>query len=191
MIEFLLWFMMLIEVQRYEQPVKPPRKTIEIQKVVEKRETKIKSINISVIHDSSVKSYMSYKTITDTTSPQWKLIHEQEIVRVDERGFLRDEQGRYGVAVGSGIGGIGDKIDFTLSSGKILKTIVVDQKADHHTCENNFIHLQDSSVIEFVVDTNARYMQDNIQDNGYVFSGNFNNSEEFKGKIKKIEKMID
>lgn len=103
--------------------------------------------------DSSFKSYMDYRTITDSTSRQWQL---QQEAYTDENG-IRKVGDYYCVALGSGISSeIGEKFEICFDTGQIIKVILADQKADRHTdATNTFLDLGDGriNVIEFVVET--------------------------------------
>lgn len=144
---------------------------------------------IPVLSSSSKdKTYMSVHAITDRTSDQWQYIHESGEVKTDDRGFIICGDGYIGAALGFYFGEIGEKYIFTLSTGEELKICKVEHKAEKDTREDRFAH-HDGHVIEFVIDTDAQYMQENIEENGYIFSGNFNNCPEFEGEIVKIEKV--
>lgn len=144
---------------------------------------------VTVLSSSSTKTYMDYKMITNKNSSQWKYIHNSGEIRICEDGLLRTEDDFIGVALGSFFKEIGTKWIFTLDTGAELKLIKVEEKADEHTCENGFMQKWDQSVIEFVVDTDK--MNYAIGGNGLVYNGNFSNSEQFKGKIIKIEEVVE
>ena len=128
----------------------------------------------------SFKSYMDYKLITSTTSDQYKLIYSDEIV-VGDDGLLYS--GEYiGVALGSRFAGIGSKFIVTLDDGKQVKIIKLDEKSDRHTI-NKCHHSSDSSVIEFVVDSEKCKELYPMA----MKMGDFNWIEKFSGKIMKIE----
>lgn len=146
-------------------------------------ENELNKIKIEVCSNSSVKTYMDYKKITNKSSKQWQFIHNSGQINI-VNGYLMS--GEYiGVALGSYFGEIGSKFIFTLEDGKEIKVIKVEEKADAHTI-NGCQQRWDNSVIEFVIDSD--YFPK--AKNGYVYSGNFNNLEQFKGKIIKIEKII-
>ena len=139
---------------------------------------------LDVCSTSSVKSYMSYKAITNQSSKQWQYIHTNMVV--NEKGLLETTDGYIGVALGSYFGEIGNKYIITLSTGIELKVVKVDEKSDRHTnngCEQKY----DKSVIEFVIDTEQATKYFGKMSNDYVLNGNFNNSNFFKGKIESIE----
>lgn len=139
--------------------------------------------DIPVCSNSQTKTYMDYKMITDKTSKQWQYINASGRIKI-ENGYLME--GEYiGVALGSYFGEIGTKYIFTLDTGKQIKVVKIEEKADAHT-NNGCQQKWDGSVIEFVIDSNAFEKSAN----GYVYNGNFNNVEQFKGKIIKIEEVL-
>ena len=144
---------------------------------------------VPLLGDSDTKTYMDYRKITDTNSKQYQYIHNSGEIYVSEDGFLRTTDGLdyIGVALGSYFGDIGDRFIFTLDTGIELRVVKVEAKADIHTDENNYQHAIDGSIIEFVVDPDK--MDYAIHQNGYIYSGNFNNNEWLKGNIIKIEKV--
>lgn len=165
----------------YQETQKPAR---------EPKNSKIESVTIEevkkdipVCSNSKSKTYMDYKKITDTSSKQWHYINESGKIKI-ENGFLME--GDYiGVALGSYFGEIGTKYIFTLDTGKQIKVVKVEEKADIHT-NNGCQQKWDKSVIEFVIDSDMFEKSAN----GYVYSGNFNNVEQFNGHIEKIEMVI-
>ena len=127
---------------------------------------------------------MDYKMITDKSSKQWQYINASGRIKI-ENGYLME--GEYiGVALGSYFGGIGTKYIFTLDTGKQMKVVKIEEKADAHT-KNGCQQKWDGSVIEFVIDSNAFEKSAN----GYVYNGNFNNIEQFNGHIEKIEMVME
>lgn len=108
--------------------------------------------NYDVPSNNSIKSYMSYRTITSTSSNQYKL---QQIAYTGNNG-IRMVNGRYCIAVGSYYTTtIGQYIDVVLENGSVIHGILADCKADEHTDSTNRIHKEDGSVVEFVVDTDC------------------------------------
>ena len=95
-----------------------------------------------------IKSYMSYKNITNKSSDQYKL---QQIAYTGTYG-IRQVNGRFCVAVGSAYTTqIGQYIDLVLEDGTIIPCILGDCKADEHTDSRNIL-TSDGSLAEFVVD---------------------------------------
>ena len=123
---------------------------------------------------SSVKTYMNYKAITNKSSTQWKYITNHMTVG----------DGNIGVALGSHFGSIGSKYEVVLDTGITFNVVKIEAKADRHV-NNGCQHKTDGSVIEFVIDSSKMKKSSN----GYVWSGNFNNNPDFKGKIKAMYKI--
>lgn len=102
--------------------------------------------------NTSMKSYMDYRTITDKTSEQYKLQHNENIY-TDNEGF-RKIGDNFIIAVGTYFGcNVGQEVTVKLSSGATFKAIVGDIKADIHTDSENIQHNVDGSVVEFLVDS--------------------------------------
>lgn len=111
--------------------------------------------NIPSSWNSAFKAYMGYQAVTDTTSPQYKLLRNQGYT--DEMG-LRMVDGRYCIAMGSGFASkIGTKIDIELTNGTIIPCILGDQKSDRHTKDGHMRCISNGSVAEFIVDDNEFY----------------------------------
>ena len=87
-----------------------------------------KSEEIDVCASGVAKTYMDYRATTARNSRQYKFIHNN--LTVDETtGFLYDEDGFIGVALGSFYGEIGDRFYFTLESGVVLPLVKCEEKA--------------------------------------------------------------
>ena len=97
-------------------------------------------------HDTSMKTYMDYKAITDTHSVQYEI---QQECYTDGDGLRRYKTEEYVVAVGSKIADVGDYITVELDTGETLDCIVGDSKGDrwYHLCGKGH------NVVEFIVDT--------------------------------------
>jgi hypothetical protein len=142
-----------------------------------------KFVDIKVCSTSSSKTYMSH-TLISRNSIQGKFIDANMTIK---DGFLYDKDGFIGVALGSSFGNIGDRFIFTLDSGVELKLIKIERKADKHTfngCEQRW----DKSVIEFVIDPATNLIP--RASNGYIAQGNFNNLEQFRGRITRVRKEL-
>lgn len=127
----------------------------------------------------SMKSYMSYKAITNTRSKQYQL--QQQAV-TDPATGIRMVNGDYCVAIGSGWGCVvGDRILVTLQDGKTFNAIVADAKADAHTNSDNKTTTHDGSVVEFVVDISAL-------PKAVKRSGNVGKLDQFSGGVVSITK---
>lgn len=101
---------------------------------------------------SNFKSYMDYRCITSTSSPQYKLQHDGNAV-TNEEGF-RLYNGEYMVALGSYYGSeIGSRYRITLDSGVVFYAVLGDQKADRDTDALN--QHKNGNIVEFIVDQGA------------------------------------
>lgn len=89
--------------------------------------------------NATFKSYMDYRTITNTASPQYQL----QQLATSENG-IRYIDDRMMIAIANYK--VGDKLDLTLSSGIVLKVIVGDVKGS-----TSCIH-PDGSLFEIIVD---------------------------------------
>lgn len=139
--------------------------------------------SIYTIKNFSEKTYMDWQAITNKTSPQYSYIRDH--MTVCEDGFLRDEYGNIGVALGSYFGEIGTTYEFVLDTGKVIRVVKIEEKADKDTVKG-YYHKIDNSIIEFVVDTNSEELKSHTYSNGYIWSGNFNNCPDYNGKISEI-----
>lgn len=137
-------------------------------KVEKKKTERISYSNYDVPSNNTIKSYMDYRAITNTSSKQYKL---QKSAYTGNYG-IRMVGDRYCVALGSYYTNtIGQYVDIKLANGKVIKGILADCKADHHTDSSNQMH-PDGSVLELVVDTKsldstARKMGDCSYINGW------------------------
>lgn len=131
--------------------------------------------------NSSFKAYMSYKTITNKSSNQWKL---QQTAYTDGLG-LRKVGEYYCVALGSYYGTeIGTKYIIKLDTGVQFGAILSDCKMDIHTDSTNRYVPQNGNVVEFLVDTNKL-------DPGVKRLGTVSFYDKFKGNIVSIEKIME
>lgn len=163
-------------------------KAIEQDKIEEetatKRERAIKisrGISRSVPKgNTSMKSYMNYKTITNKSSEQYKLQNRDD-VWTDEEGFRRIED-KFMVAVGTFYSKeVGQELIIELDNGTTFDAIVGDIKDDKHTDSTNRQHKVDKSVIEFVVDT--KKLDSTIRKTGNCSYSTLN---QFQGNISNI-----
>ena len=133
---------------------------------------------------SSFKSYMDYRTITNTSSKQYKLIHSDDVT-IGSDGLLYS--GEYvGIALGSRYGKIGDKYIITLDTGKQFKVIKLDEKSDKHTYDGCH-HIPDGSMVEFVIDINKASKSYPMA----IRMGNFNYVDAFNGTVIQIQKVVE
>ena len=127
---------------------------------------------------NNFKSFMSYRTITDTSSKQYAL---QQKAYTGNYG-IRMVGDRYCVALGSYYTTkIGTKFDLIMENGSVIKCILADVKADIHTDSTNRITVANGCISEFVVDMSA--LNRNALRDGTISSCD----KQFKGRIKKIK----
>lgn len=99
-------------------------------------------------YDTSMKTYMDYKAITNTASTQYQI---QQDCYTDGDGLRRYKGDEYVVAVGSKIADVGDYITVELDTGEVLDCIVGDSKGDrwYHLCGKGH------NIVEFIVDVDT------------------------------------
>ena len=147
-----------------------------------------KSVSTGACSTSSTKTYEDYRMITSVGSAQYQYIHNH--CTVDEKtGFLIDEEGFMGVAMGYAFGEIGSRYYIELDTGITIPVVKVDAKASEHA-PNGCSAASDASVIEFVIDTDRATAYFGGA-NGLASSGNFNNYKYLKGSISDIERVTD
>lgn len=130
--------------------------------------------------DTAFKSYMSWRTITNKESYQYKL---QKRCWTDANG-LRRYKTYYVVALGSYYTDhIGERFRITTDDGSEFECVVGDFKADRHTDALNQYTPMDGRkcVVEFVVDMN-------VLDKTAKRMGDISYIEGFSGNIESIEK---
>lgn len=95
--------------------------------------------------DTSFKSYMSYKAITNTSSTQYAL---QQDAWTDKNG-LRRYGSDFMIAVGTPYADVGDRVLVVLDTKEYFYATVGDSKGDvwYHDCSKG------ACVVEFIVDT--------------------------------------
>jgi hypothetical protein len=152
---------------------------IKYEEKLENYESKKPSTPVYSTSWGSMKSYMTYKAITNTRSKQYQL---QQLAVTDPTTGIRTINGDYCVAIGSGWGCVvGDRILVTLQDGKTFNAIVADAKADAHTNSDNKTTTHDGSVVEFVVDTPS--LPKSVRT-----SGNVGTLDQFSGGVISITK---
>lgn len=149
-----------------------------------------KAKEVEVCASNTAKTYMDYRMTTLRSSRQYQFLNYE--CTVDKKtGFLYDKDGFIAVALGSFYGVIGDRYYFTLDSGVVLPLVKGEEKADEDTDWRGCYHTYDSSVIEFVIDSDYAASYFGTNSNGYVLDGNYNNYSLFNGSIVKVEKVLD
>lgn len=138
--------------------------------------------------NSSFKTWMSYRAVTNKKSPQYKLINTYGWA--DSEGFMRCssekelgiEQDYYMIALGSYYGTkIGTKYKITLTTGRVFYGVLADCKADKHTNKTNQ-YAKNNDVVEFIVDT--KKLNSRVK-----YHGNVNVYKPLSGRILKIERI--
>lgn len=161
----------------------------EVQKIVkEKTTTIVDDSNSSEVKTKSskiikayphktFKSYMKW-TALSKSSPQGKLAAKSN---KDPSTAIMKYKGRYLVALGFAYADrIGEEIDIVMESGQVIPAIVGDWKAKADTDSNNSSSLNNGSVVEFIVSSNA--------DANNVLNGSGNYDSIFPGRVKKFVK---
>lgn len=137
-------------------------------------------------YDTSFKTYMDYRCITDKTSAQYMLQME---AHTDDMG-LRKYEDHYVVAMGTYYSdNVGDTFKITLDNDYSFNVIIGDIKADCHTDSKNMYspvydengNFVSANVIEFIVDTKKL-------DRSVKKLGTIEAYDDFKGNIVKIER---
>ena len=137
-------------------------------------------------YDTSFKTYMDYRCITDKTSAQYMLQME---AHTDDMG-LRKYEDHYIVAMGTYYSdNVGDTFRITLDNDISFNVIIGDIKADCHTDSKNMYspvydengNFVSANVIEFIVDTKKL-------DRSVKKLGTIEAYDDFKGNIVKIER---
>ena len=139
--------------------------------------------------DSSFKSWMDYRAVTNENSDQYKYINTYGWR--DVNGFMRSgadwnygiTEDYYLVALGSYYGTtIGTKYKITTDTGNVFYGVLADCKANIHTDSTNRYNPWNGNVVEFIVDSN-------VLNPDVKISGSANVLPQFNGRIKSIEKI--
>ena len=142
------------------------------------------TIVLGACSPNSKKTFMDYRTITNSASKQYDLIYNHMTVGSD--GLLRDNDGFIGVALGSYYGEVGDRFIIELNGEREVKVIKIDEKSNDHTI-NGCYQKWDGSVMEIVVDTNligASYYEAKTM-------GDFDYSDLFNGQITNTRQVVE
>ena len=111
--------------------------------------------------DSTFKSYMDYRAVTNTDSPQYKYIKRWGWS--DGEGFMRASGERdlgiagdyYMIALGSYYGTeVGTKYRIITDTGNLFYGVLCDLKDDRHT-NSTRQYAGNNDIVEFIVDTGA------------------------------------
>lgn len=138
--------------------------------------------------DTSFKTFMDYRAITNTSSAQYKYVNqwgwhdEQGFMRADAEHDLGITEDYYLIALGSYYGTeIGTKYRITTDTGNVFYGVLADQKDDKHTNSTNQ-YAANKDVVEFLVDT--RYLNKTVRR-----MGSANVYMPLNGKIAEIERI--
>lgn len=146
------------------------------------------SLGVPTNVNTSFKTFMDYRAITNKASAQYKYIKQWGWR--DEQGFMRATGERdlgitddyYLIALGSYYGTeIGTKYRITTDTGNVFYGILADQKDDKHTNSTNQ-YAANKDVVEFLVDT--RYLNKSVRR-----MGSANVYMPLNGRIAKIERI--
>lgn len=150
--------------------------------------TEYTSLGVPTHINTSFKTYMDWRCITNTASAQYKLI--QNWGYCDENGFMRASGEKdlgitddyYLIALGSYYGTtMGTKYRITTDAGNVFYGMLADAKADIHTNSTNQ-YARNNDVVEFLVDT--RYLRSDVKR-----MGSANVHDPLNGHISKIERI--
>lgn len=104
------------------------------------------------ICDSTNKTFMDYRAVTNVYSDQYKLLNSDKAY-TDPNTGLRMYDGRICIAVGTFYANkIGTKINLVMSNGSVVECVLGDVKSDANTDETHRYQAQDGSVAEMIVD---------------------------------------
>lgn len=109
------------------------------------------------------KTYMDFRTITDTSSPQYAL---QALAETSDRG-IRTYNGQYMVALGTYYADyIGQRFIITFDCGTVIQAVVGDFKANIDTDDTNRYIEHNENIVEFIID--AEIVCDRVLTSGDV-----------------------
>ena len=138
--------------------------------------------------NSSFKTYMDYRAITNKNSSQYKFIKQwawsdcEGFMRCNGEKDLGIDDNYYLIALGSYYGTeIGTKYRITLDTGQVFYGVLADCKADAHTNITNQ-YGKNKDIVEFLVDT-ERLNKD------VKYHGSANVYMSLNGSIRKIERI--
>ena len=160
-----------------QQPIQPAE-----QLEVKREEPKVSRGRVYELPPVSgeFKTYMDYRTITDTSSKQYEL---QQQAITNEIG-IREINGRLMVAMGTYyVEKVGKKFDITLSTGEVIPVIVGDIKSDLHTDPTNRYIQHNGNIVEFIVN-------EDILDRKIKLTGSLNHGK-LKGQVTKIQEVLE
>lgn len=131
--------------------------------------------------DHTNKPFEWWTDITDTSSPQWDLIHNY--LTVQDNGTLATDDGFTACALGQYFGKIGSKWIFICEDGSEIKVVKTDEKQNRHTKNQDRIHgIICDELIELVVDSKIGKT---------CPTGNMKDLEGFEGNIIGWKEVLD
>lgn len=146
------------------------------------------SLGIPAGIDTSFKTYMDWRCITNKSSAQYKYIRNH--AWIDSNGFMRANADRdaginddyYLIALGSYYGTtIGTKYRITTNSGNVFYGVLGDQKSDKHT-NSTCQYAQNRDVVEMIVNTRSLHKKVKKMGSADVFGP-------LRGSIASIERI--
>lgn len=164
-----LILLLLIGIHNFTRKDENDRKNVEVTQPVVACETTDEDTSNAIVTysslgvpniNSSFKSWMSYKAVTNKNSAQYKFIRTWGWA--DSEGFMRCsgerdlgiDQDYYLIALGSYYGTeIGTKYKITLDTGRVFYGALADCKDNRHTNSTNQYVSHNGNVVEFLVDT--------------------------------------
>lgn len=166
-----------LENEKYEAP------TLKVEQQQQPvREVKVSRGRVMELPEVSgeFKTYMDYRTITDTSSRQYSL--QTKAITNDDG--IRELDGRLMVAMGTYYTKkVGKKFDITLSTGEVIPVIVGDIKSDLHTDPTNRYIEHNGNIVEFIVN-------EDVLDRKVRITGSLNHGK-LKGKITQIQEVLE
>lgn len=171
-----------IEELQQEPPVIVEEQSVELRLTAVYTSLGVPNIN------SSFKTWMDYRTVTNTQSAQYSFIHKWGWC--DGEGFMRANGERdlgitddyYMIALGSYYGTtVGTKYRITTDMGNVFYGVLCDLKDDRHT-NQTCQYAGNYDVVEFLVD--ARCLNRNV-----MYTGSANVYMPLNGSISKIERI--
>lgn len=145
---------------------------------IEAEEESVDNIEYEVSeYASAFKSYMDYRSLTDTSSKQYEM---QQEAYTDANGLRKIDE-HFCVAMGTYYGEVGDILYIETDEGASWTVILSDIKSDVHTDSTHRYTVSNNCMMEFIVDTYN--LASDVELLGTV------NSLGFQGKICKVTKI--
>ncbi len=158
---------------------------IAIEEKLAKAEEELNSVEFArsmpVCAHGERKSFMDFRTITNTASTQYKL---QTLAHTGNYG-IRQYQGYYLVAMGTKYAkNIGDRYLLILENGASVPVMIGDVKQDVHTYnQEGCVGANNKDIVEFIYDGQSTKVPEKVRLMGSYHAG------PFPGKVVKIIKL--